>query len=460
MLRFMRKHASRWLLGVICAVIIVVFVFTFGFKQGGPEKTVAQVGPYKISAEEYYKTHTKMEKYYRSLYGDKFDEETGSQQKLKEMVMGQLLDKYLFLKKAEDMGVKVSGKEFDEFLSGIEVFRRNGAFDQRAYEEFLKRNNTEPKTFEAEQKQAMLIEKTLRIILDNGARLDEKAAYQAYLKERGLVKLSLAVFDPADYRDKVQIDGKELESLYEKEKDSQRSENTYHLKYMLIGEKSGVKDDQAYMELLKSKEMSAYGKSKGVEVVDLGIAKESDLVTRFARLRPKEWLRSLGKGEISLPMRDGGASYIFQMVDREDGKPLEKSEALKAIKTRVTGEKARVMARLAAEDAIKGGAKFAKETGFLPKNNPVVPGVGQIPRDGAGIFTLPKGKTYDKAVDIGGKYYIFACLDEKQPEKDQWEKEKETYKRIFEAMARDAYLTSFKEDLKRTTKVKVYWNEI
>ena len=460
MLRFMRKHASRWLLGVICAVIIVVFVFTFGFKQGGLEKTVAQVGPYKISAAEYYQAHSKMEKFYRNLYGDKFDEEAGSQQKLKEMVMSQLLDKYLFLKKAEDMGVKVSSKEFGEFLSGIEVFKRNGAFDRQAYEEFLKRNNMDPKAFEDEQKQAILVEKTLRIILDNGVQVDEKAAYVAYLKERGQVELSVAVFDPANYRDKVSIDEKELESLYEKEKGSLRSENMYHLKYMLIDEKSGVRDDQAYMELLKSRDMAVYGKSKGVEVVDLGMAKESDLIGRFARLRLKEWLRGLGKGEISLPTRDGGKSYIFQMVDREEGKPLDKSEALKAIKARVTGEKARVMARLTAEDAIKGGAKFVKNTGFLPKNSPVIPGIGQIPRDSAGIFTLPKGKTYDKPVEIGGKYYIFACLDEKQPDKDQWEKEKETYKRVFEATARDAYLVSFKEGLKKSVKVRIYWNEI
>jgi hypothetical protein len=148
------------------------------------------------------------------------------------------------------------------------------------------------------------------------------------------------------------------------------------------------------------------------------------------------------------------------MVDREEGKPLDKSEALKAIKARVTGEKARVMARLTAEDAIKGGAKFVKDTGFLPKNSPVIPGIGQIPGGGAGIFTLPKGKTYDKPVEIEGKYYIFACLDEKQPDKDQWEKEKETYKHVFETMARDAYLVSFKEDLKRSVKVRVYWNEI
>ncbi len=460
MLRFMRKHASRWLLGVICAVIAVVFVFTFGFKQGGPDKAVAQVGPYRVSAAEYYQTHTKMEKYFRDLYGSKFDEETGNQQKLKEMVMGRLVDKYLFLKKADDMGVKVSGKEFDEFLSGIGAFRRNGAFDRQAYEEFLKRNNMEPKTFEDEQKQAMLIEKTMRIILDNGIQVDDKAAHEAYLKERGQVKLSVAIFDPADYRDRVSIDGKDLESLYEKEKGGLRSENMYRLKYMVIDEKSGVRDDQAYMDLLKSRDMSAYGKSKGLEVVEPGMTKESELIARFVRLKPQEWLRGLGKGEISLPVRDGGKSYIFQMVDREDGKPLDKSEALKAIKARVTGEKARVMARLTAEDAIKGGAKFVKETEFLPKTSPFIPGIGQIPREGAGIFALPKGKTYGKPVEVGGKYYVFACADEKQPDKDQWEKEKEAYKRVFESMARDAYLASFKEDLKKSIKIRVYWNEI
>lgn len=251
-----------------------------------------------------------------------------------------------------------------------------------------------------------------------------------------------------------------MENLYEKEKSQQRSENMYHLKYMLIDENSGVKDDQAYMELLKSRDMTAYGKSKGVEVVDLGMTKESELISRFARLRPKEWLGGLGKGEVSLPMRDGGKSYIFQMAGREEGKPLEKSEALKVIKARVTGEKARVMARLTAEDAIKGGAKFVKDTGFLVKNSPIIPGIGLIPRDGAGIFTLSRGKTYDKPVEIGGKYYIFACLDEKQPDKNQWEKDRETYKRVFEAMARDAYLASFKEGLKKSIKVRVYWNEI
>lgn len=462
MLRFMRKHASRWLLGIICAIIIVVFVFTFGFSKGGPEKTVAQVGPYRISAAEYYRTYNRLENFYRNLYRDKFDEETRNQLKLKEAAMDQLVDKYLFLKKADDMGVRVSEREFKAYLSAIEVFKRNGAFSRQAYEEFLRRNNLDPKTFENGEKQAMIIEKAMRIIGDNGPRVDEKKAYEAYLKERGQIKLSFAVFDPADYVNKVEIDEKELSGIYEKEKASYRSENMYRLRYILIDEKSGIKDDQAYMELLKSRDMEAYGKSKGLEVVDLGMMKESDLISRFSKLKSREWLKGLGRGEISLPVRDGEMSFIFQVVDRTDGKPLDKGEALKLIRARIAGEKAKVMARIKAEDAIKAKtAKFGKETGFLARNSTVIQGIGQLPKeDQAGILALSKGQTYEKPAAVGGKYYVFACTGEKQPTREQWEKEKETYGRIFEAMSRQAFLASFREDIKKSTKVRIDWNEI
>jgi len=77
------------------------------------------------------------------------------------------------------------------------------------------------------------------------------------------VRLGYAVFDPADYRDQVRVDEKEIEGLYEKEKAIHRSEPMYRLNYLVVDEKSPVRDDQAYMELLKTKDLAAYAKSKG-----------------------------------------------------------------------------------------------------------------------------------------------------------------------------------------------------
>ena len=156
----------------------VVFVFTFGFNKGGPEKTIARVGSYRISAAEYYQAYNRMENFYRNLYKDKFDEDMKNQLKLKEAVMGQLVDRYLFLTTAEEMGVRVSDKEFTEYLSGIEVFKRNGVFDQQVYEEFLKRNNLDPKTFEEERKRGDGDREGDEDHPDNGVRTDEKAAYE------------------------------------------------------------------------------------------------------------------------------------------------------------------------------------------------------------------------------------------------------------------------------------------
>jgi peptidyl-prolyl cis-trans isomerase D len=457
----MRKHA-RWALWAVLAVIIVVFIFTFGFNRGGSEKTVARVGPYKISAAEYYEAYRRTEDYYRMIYKDKFDEAAKDQLKLKETVMNQLVDKYLFLKEASDMGVKVSDREFNAHLSSIEAFRRNGSFSKQAYEEFLRGNNLNPKTFEQGERQAMVIEKVMRIIKDNGVEgVDEKAAFAQYVKEKGQVKLSVAIFDPADFRDKVSVDEKELEGLYEKERGALRSENRYHLRYILIDGKSAVRDDEAYMELLKSKDMAAFARSKGLELVDLGMLNESELAARFARLKVQDWLRDLGKGEISLPQRDGDRSFIFQTVDREGGKPLDRPEALKQIRARIIGEKAKVAARVKAIDAIaQKGGKAAKDTGFLPRKSVIIPGIGQIPREDVGIFALSAGQTYEKPVEIGGKYYVFSYLDEKLPDKGQWEKDKDAYKRVYAALEGDAYFMALKDDLKKSVKIRIDWNEI
>ncbi len=456
MLRVMRKHASRWVLGLLCGVITIAFVFTFGFNKGGTEQTVAEVGPYKISAFEYHELYNKTVEQYRALYRDKFDDEMKNELKLKDKVIDALVDRYLMLKQADDMGIRVTDKEYSEFLTGMGIFNRDGKFDRDTFLDFVRRNGMDPKAFEQRQKREMVIGKLMTIVSDHSAQVDENAAYQSYLKERGQIRLSVAVFDPAEFRDKVNVEEKDLNELYEKEKAAHKSENTYHLKYMLISEGSEVKDDQAYMDLLKSRDMSGYSRSKGIEVVDLGTMKESELNAKFGRLKIQERLKGMGKGDVSLPIRDGGKSYIFQIMDRAEGKPYEKSDVLKIIKARLAGEKAKAMARLKAEDAIKAkSVKFGKETPFMDRNAPIIQGIGQLPKEHAALLGLSKGQTYDKPVELNGKYYVFAVAEEKQPTKEQWEKEKNAYTQFFFAMSQQATFTKFRDDLKKKIKVKI-----
>lgn len=455
MLRFMRKHASRWVLGILLAIIIITFVFGFGFsRSGSDEKYAVVVGDYKISPAEYQDVYTRTESYYRMIYKDGFNDRI--RKELKETVIKQLVDKYVLLTKAEEMGLIVTDREIQDNLDSVEYFKKNGKFDEKTYEEFLRRNNLNPQQFETEQRESMLLNKLISIIQDNGARIDDKAAYESYVKERGQVKLSLAVFDPQDYKAKVTIDDRDLEATYEREKATYRTENLWHLRYLAIDEKSGVRDDQAYMELLKSKDLAGFGRSKSLEVTDAGVMKESDLVKRFGKFNIRDVLKGMANGDISLPVRDGSVSYIFQLVNREEGKPFEKGQALSAIKERMIAEKARTMARAKAEDALKGKeVAFSGVTAFFPRKSAGIPGIGEIPGDNAELLALTKGQTYQKPVEINEKYYIFACSDEQEPDKAQWEKEKESYRQFFAATSRSVYLNTIKEDVKKTMKIKI-----
>jgi peptidyl-prolyl cis-trans isomerase D len=448
MLRFMRKVASKWVLGGFLALIIVAFVFGFGFNRLKDTNDLGKVGPYTITAYEYHDLYTKMESYYRMLLKGQLDEATRNELKLKDTALDKIVDKYLLLTKAKELGIGVSEKEIAE----NEAFKKDGKFDRATYEYLLRKNGVEPEQYE----QDLIVSKMISVIQDNAPQADEKGAYAAYLKEKGQIKLAMEIFDPSEFVGKVSVDDKEIDATYQREKDTLKSENAFGLRYIAIGEKSGVKDDQAYMELLKSKDLVGYGKSKGIDVVDLGLVKEGELLKKFPKLPLRDSLKGMSKGDVTLPLRNGNDSYIFQLVDRQDGRPLTKEEASKTIRERIAREKAQILAQAKAEDAVKDKSfKFTKETGFLTRSSQTIPGIGPIPKEDADLLAISKGQTYAKTIAIDGKYYVFAYGDEKTPGADEWQKDKENFTRFYEATAKNSYLNAFKEDLKRTTKIKI-----
>jgi hypothetical protein len=184
--------------------------------------------------------------------------------------------------------------------------------------------------------------------------------------------------------------------------------------------------------------------------------KESDLVKQFKGLKQED-LRDMKKaGEISRVVRSPeGKSYIFQLVDMTEGKDLDKALALAKIKDKLTGEKAKAMAKLAAEGAIKDRSLGAKnETGFITRNASSIAGLGEIPQTSRGILSLSQTKTiYENPLEISGKYYVFSFKDEQLPDKEEWAKEKESYTKYFVGKNREEFFNAFMTEMK--TKIKV-----
>jgi len=462
MLRFMRKYATGYLVKALFGVIIIVFIFwgVGSFREG--EKVIAEVGTQKIFYEEYQETYKNIFNAYRLIYKDKLDENLLKELKIKEKVMDEIINKHLLLLKAKDMGIKVSDAEFNGYIGSIDAFRRDGKFSQKVYLEILKRNGMDPKKFEESEKAALAIMKVTNIINDNGIFYDEADLWTSYVKEKGSINLSYIKFDPLDYKDKVSADEKELENMYEKEKGAFKSENIYRLKYIMIDDKSTVKDDAVYMDLIKFNDIDAYGKKNGLEVIDTGTLKESELPKKFKDVKIEEWIKGLKKGDISLPVRADSKSYIFKLIDAEAGKPFDKAVIMKELKEKIVLGKAKMFAKANAEEAISKKAFSSKnETGLIHRNVDDIPKIGRIPIENIDVLSLSRDNmTYNKPVEVSGKYYVFSFKDEKAPERQEWEKNKKDYANYIVAKKKGEYFRSFMEDLKKKEKIKILWKEI
>ena len=463
MLRFMRKYAAGWMIKIIFGVIILVFIFWgVGGMQGDAEKTVAEVGSHKITRMEYEDAYKRLVDTYRNIFKEKFDEKMAKMLKLREAAMNDLVDRYLLIQKAKEIGMSVSDKEFRDRLETVDAFKKDGKFNKKVYQEVLKLNGLEPGKFEQSEKLAMLSGKMMGLIRDNGVVLNDAEVWNAYVKEKGKIDLSYMVFDPSDYTKKVTVTDKEVEDLYEKEKASHVSENRYRLKYLTVIDKGPVKDDEAYMELLKTKDIDRYGKEKGFTVTDMGTMTEQEAFQKLKNLKVNEWLKGLKKGDVSLPVRADGRSFIFQLVDFEAGKPIDKATVLKEIRERVTREKAKAMAKAEAQTVIAGKTFTSrKDTGFLARNAASIPSIGMIPKDDYGIMALSKGRElYEKPVEIGGRYYLFSLKEGKAPDKEEWEKDKGPFKQYIMRKNEEEFFKSFMADLKKSSKVKINWKDI
>jgi len=462
MLKLMRKHATGYMVKAMFGLIIVVFIFWGVGSFRDRERIVAEIGPYKVAATEYQETYNRTLELYRMIYREKLDENLLKELKLKEKVMDEIVNRYMLLITADELGLTVSDREFLEHIQGIDAFKREGKFDEKLYVAVLQRSNIDPKRFEATEKNTMLIQKTANFIKDNGTFFSEADVWAGYVKEKGMVNLSYSVFDPSSFRNKVDITEKELLELYEKEKGSHRSENAYRLKYLVIDEKSPVKDDAAYMDLLKVKDINQYGKQKGLNVVDLGMMNEGEVMKRLKDMKVDDWLRGLKKGDITLPIRESGKSYIFQLVDVQDGKPLDKDVVLARIKERITAERSKNLAKLAAEDAIaRKSPGPGKETGFILRNAHNIKGIGDVPKGDVNLLTLSKDKPlYAKPVEVSGRFYVFSFKDEKFPDKKEWQKEKDSYTRYFVTKNREDFFKSFMTEMRTKGKIKVSWQDV
>jgi hypothetical protein len=164
MLQAMRKHAKYFY--VLFVIVIITFVF-WGVgtvdKTGGVE-IVAEVGTYKITAQDYWKTYERAFQFYKEIYKDKFDDEMQKAMNLKENVLNSMINDKVLLIAAKDIGITVSNEELQDSISTEPAFLKDGVFSRDVYLNRLRLSRISPDVYENLKRQDLTLEKMRRFI--------------------------------------------------------------------------------------------------------------------------------------------------------------------------------------------------------------------------------------------------------------------------------------------------------
>ncbi len=164
MLRVMRKHAKYFY--VLFFIVILSFVFwgVGTVDKTGTVEVVAEVGKYKISAEDYWKTYDRIYRFYREIYKDKFDEDMEKKLNLKETVLNSMIDEHVLLIAAKEAGIGASDEELQESIAHDPAFMNNGVFDKEMYLNRLRLSRITPEAFESLKRQELTLTKMKNLI--------------------------------------------------------------------------------------------------------------------------------------------------------------------------------------------------------------------------------------------------------------------------------------------------------
>ena len=232
MLDLMRKHARNWLMKTILGIIIVVFVFYFG-SMGGRERAnrIAMIDGKPIVYAEYLREYQNLIDMYRQRFGQGLTEEMLKSLNLKQQALDNLINQAVVMKKAEVLNVKVTDEDVKTRILTYPGFQRNGAFDQRIYEQTLRANKMTPEEFE-EMQRKMLISTAVEDLIRDAVRVSDQEVHDLYRMQTEKINIDFIQVSPKTYTEGIKTTPADLEAFLKAHEGQFRVPEQVQIKYL------------------------------------------------------------------------------------------------------------------------------------------------------------------------------------------------------------------------------------
>jgi peptidyl-prolyl cis-trans isomerase D len=154
-------YKNKRLMQVILALIVLPFAF-FGidsyFRAGSGGDSVATVGDYRISQNEFTQALRERQDMLRRMAGGRVDPALLDSPELRFSVIDNLVQQRLLIDRALRAGLVITDRQVQEMVSNVDAFKEDGKFSYARYEELLKAQGMTPLIFEQRIRQDLLVD--------------------------------------------------------------------------------------------------------------------------------------------------------------------------------------------------------------------------------------------------------------------------------------------------------------
>jgi peptidyl-prolyl cis-trans isomerase D len=234
MLDFVRKYSRSWGIKVLLWLVIIVFIGWGGYLyQTRHEYDIARVGEHYISTSEYQTAYNNMVEGVRKQFGGALPEELMRSLNLRERALQTLIQHYLILRGAKDLGLTATIDEVRRKILEIPAFQTEGKFDAKRYEGMLRQMRMTPDIFEQEMSEDITTRKVQAFIMGRAVVTEDEILTDHHLN-RDQIKVAYVVFDPGSFEDNVTVAEPDLQTFYQNNQDRYMEPEKREIAYVLL----------------------------------------------------------------------------------------------------------------------------------------------------------------------------------------------------------------------------------
>ncbi len=208
---------KKRLVQFVLALIILPFAFwgVDSYRKSGGAAPLATVNGEKIGQQEFDNALNQQEQRFREMAGSNFDPAFFDKPEIKFSILDSLISQHLMGMEANKAGLSLTNEQIGQIIVNIGAFQKDGKFDRQVYETVLKEKGKTPASFDAEIRQAVLVQQLSEAYTQNGYAAKVVAENLIRLNEQKRI-VAVANLDAATFIKQVKVSDSAVSDYYTK----------------------------------------------------------------------------------------------------------------------------------------------------------------------------------------------------------------------------------------------------